>query len=415
MLNFFILSIFASFSLQADVSAINADFRSYVLNSGIGSLNDQAFCYLQNGKIEGVRTQKLQRIASLTKLLTTLLASETTDLHRRYRTRFFITKNALHIEGGGDPYFEKEKFLLLLKALNQLGHNSFESVTFSKEFLFYDLSLEEYEQITPFKTKARLGAYLLGENRKFLSAQWKKIRKFAEEEGVVLDIQPPALEVKKISFSDVNPLKSQNTLIMDHTSKPLHSILKAMNVQSKNLVAENIFSEVSQIKKLEKLLEEIGISSSEYKIRNGSGLPIISRSRRSDNLATCESVLRVILTLSKSINKHKLKLSDVVAINGGIDKGSFRSRFENYPDLNESVIAKTGTLMNASTLGGILLGPTNIPFAILNHTDKIYSARSFQDKFVSRMFDYLGPPEPESYDKISIFPWDDQDFLIPSR
>jgi D-alanyl-D-alanine carboxypeptidase len=104
-----------------------------------------------------------------------------------------------------------------------------------------------------------------------------------------------------------------------------------------------------------------------------------------------------------------------MAVSGGKDIGSFRDRFLDYPDLHESIISKTGTLKHTSSLAGILLINGDIPFAILNHTTNSAGARKFQDRFVSKMFDHLGVPTPLDYTKISIFPWDDSDFLITSR
>jgi D-alanyl-D-alanine carboxypeptidase len=115
--------------------------------------------------------------------------------------------------------------------------------------------------------------------------------------------------------------------------------------------------------------------------------------------------------LSDSLAIQKLKLSDVMAVNGGKDLGSFRTRFKEYPETHEAVISKTGTLKHTSTLAGVLLTDSVVPFAILNTTTAPATARKLQDKFVSKMFDQLGTPAPEAYSKLSIFPWDGTDFL----
>ena len=67
--------------------------------------------------------------------------------------------------------------------------------------------------------------------------------------------------------------------------------------------------------------------------------------------------------------------------------------------------------MNASTLAGVLLIGEEVPFAILNQTSDVASAKKFQDSFVERLFHHLGEPTPMVYSKISIFPWDGSDFL----
>lgn len=393
---------------------LTADFRSLVKEFKLGPLTEQSYCYSQDGKIDGYRPNKLQRIASVTKLFTTLLASETHDLHRTFITRVYIGKDALHIEGGRDPYFEEDKLLLLLRALNDLGYRSFKKITFNKDFLFYDVALGEYEKITPEKSRLRLLNYVKPGNQTFVKNQWKIITKFAFEEGVSLPTEAPSLTAGTVSIMNTNPLQNENPLILEHESRPFHHLLKAMNVMSKNYVSENVYEAGKNMMNLSELLTSVGITSDAYKIHNGSGLPIIGKTR-TDNQATCETVLKVIELLAESLKKHNLELSDVVAVNGGKDLGSFRTRFLDYPETHEAVISKTGTLKHTSSLAGVLLSDEVIPFAILNHTTTMANARNFQDRFVARMFDRLGTPTPLVYEKISIFPWQDGEFLRPSR
>jgi serine-type D-Ala-D-Ala carboxypeptidase/endopeptidase (penicillin-binding protein 4) len=411
MKKIFLLSLIISTAVKAQTPTLTADFRSLVSSYKLGALKDQTYCYTQNGITYGHQPHKLQRIASVTKLISTYLASETMDLHKKFKTKIYIGKNRLHIEGGKDPYFEEEKFLLLLKALNDLGYHSFQTVSFNRDFLFYDIGLGTYAKITPEKTRARILYYLNGKSPSFVRSQWASIRKFAREEGVELDVNGPKVTARQVIISDVNPLSDENPVVYLHQSKPLHSLLKTMNVQSRNYVAENVYEAGMKLKNLSLLLTEKGIASSDYKIKNGSGLPIITGKLRFDNTATCSSILQIIGLLAKSIRKHNLELSDVVAVNGGKDLGSFRERFENFPELNDSIISKTGTLKHTSSLAGVLMNGSETPFAILNHTSSAASARKFQDRFVARMFDQLGPATPVDYQKISIFPWDESQFL----
>jgi D-alanyl-D-alanine carboxypeptidase/D-alanyl-D-alanine-endopeptidase (penicillin-binding protein 4) len=393
---------------------LTAEFRSLVNKNKLGPVTEQSYCYLQDGKLGGYQPLKLQRIASVSKLFSSLLVSETTNLHRTFKTKIYIGKDSLHIEGGRDPYFEEDKLLLLFKALNDLGYKKFRSITFNRDFLFYDLVLDEYEKITPEKSRTRLFSYVSAKNKNFIESKWKSVRKFALEEGISLDDRAPALTALSVTISDVNPLKNENTLVFKHESVPFHQILKAMNVQSKNYVAENVYETGMRIKNLTQVLTEKGIKLSSHQIHNGSGLPIIGKTRI-DNQATCETVLKVIEALSDSLERQNLVLSDVVAVNGGQDLGSFRNRFRNYPETHEAVISKTGTLKHTSSLAGVLMIDEEMPFAILNHTSNSAVARNFQDTFVSRMFDSLGTPTPLVYSKISIFPWQGGEFLKPSR
>jgi D-alanyl-D-alanine carboxypeptidase/D-alanyl-D-alanine-endopeptidase (penicillin-binding protein 4) len=408
-----LISIF-SFSAFAQTSeSLVLDFKTMLPKSGISPISEQTFCYNQSGVVEGYQVDKLQRIASVTKLLSTFAASENLDLNKRFETKLYISGDKLHIEGSRDPYFEEEKMMLLMKALNDLGYKSFKTVTFDKNFLFTDVALQSHQDITTSHTRLKLVTYLNSKNVKFLRTKWLSAFAFAQEENVDLDkTRTPSVNASTVSLSDGNPLINSLPLVYIHKSKPLHAILKSMNVMSKNLVAQNVYLEAGRVKKFETLMTEKGIDRKSYQIYNGSGLPIKTANSRTDNLASCRMVIKVIELLSESVKKHNLSLSDIVAVNGGEDLGSFRDRFKAYPETHEAVISKTGTLMHSSTLAGVLLINGEVPFAILNHTTNTSNAKKFQDSFVSRLFYHLGEPTPMDYSKISIFPWDGTSDLL---
>jgi len=408
-----LICVFSVSAFAQTSESLVLDFKTMLPKSGISPISEQTFCYNQSGVVEGYQVDKLQRIASVTKLLSTFAASETLDLNKRFETKLYISGDKLHIEGSRDPYFEEEKMMLLMKALNDLGYKSFKTVTFDKNFIFSDVALQSHQDITTSHTRLRLGTYLNSKNVKFLRTQWLAAYTFAQEENVVLDkTRTPSINATTVTLSDGNPLINSLPSIYIYKSKPLHAILKSMNVMSKNLVAQNVYLEAGRVKKIETLMTEKGIDSKSYRIYNGSGLPIKTPNSRTDNLASCRTVIKIIALLSESVKKHNLILSDIVAVNGGEDLGSFRDRFKDYPETHEAVISKTGTLMHSSTLAGVLLINGKVPFAILNHTTSTSNAKKFQDSFVSRFFYHLGEATPMDYSKISIFPWDGTSALL---
>jgi D-alanyl-D-alanine carboxypeptidase/D-alanyl-D-alanine-endopeptidase (penicillin-binding protein 4) len=412
MKKLFLIGLFSFSAFAQDPGALVLDFKSMLQKKGLSPISEQSFCYQDGATVQGYQVEKLQRIASITKLFSTFFASETLDLNQRFETKIYISGDRLHIAGSRDPYFEEEKLLLLMNALNDLGYKSFKSVTFDSNFKFYDMALSSHLDIKPELTRQRLMTYFNSANSKFIRAKWLAAYEFGKEENVSLDREiTPSLTSSKISLSNVNPLQDLSPTVYIHRSRPFHAILKSMNVMSKNIVAQNVFLEASRIKKFEALMTENGIERKSYQIYNGSGLPIKTSNSRFDNLASCRMVIKVIDLLGKSILKHQLALSDIVAVNGGKDLGSFRERFKDYPDTHEAVLSKTGTLMSASTLAGVLLIGQETPFAILNQTSNVATAKKFQDSFVQRFFHHLGEPTPMVYNKISIFPWDGNDFL----
>jgi D-alanyl-D-alanine carboxypeptidase len=239
------------------------------------------------------------------------------------------------------------------------------------------------------------------------------VRKFGEEEGFSIEKSlPPTLTATKVTLSDVNPIINENPIIFEHNSRPLHAILKSMNVMSKNYVAQNIYLESAKKISFVNLMVKNKIDPKTFKITNGSGLPIKTNNSRVDNLSSCRTILQVMSLLETSLEKHNLSLSQVMAVTGGKDLGSFRERFLKVPEASDSVIAKTGTLAQASALGGVLSMDRIVPFAILNHSTNSSGSRNYQDKFVQRMFHHLGNPVPLDYEKLSIFPVDSEEFLV---
>src|SRR5690606_33070150 len=133
-----------------------------------------------------------------------------------------------------------------------------------------------------------------------------------------------------------------NAEVFIHRSRPLRSILKAMNVMSKNHVSQNLFRELNRIEPFATFMARQGFPTTAWRIRNGSGLPVMGESRL-DNQATCEAVIQVISKLGPSLARHSLKVSDILAVNGG-DLGTMRERFEEQPETHHAVFSKTGSL-----------------------------------------------------------------------
>lgn len=395
--------------------SLTQDFRSLLTRYKVGTLTNQAYCYQNpNGEIGGYQSSKLMPIASVTKLFTTYFASELLDLNKRYVTKIHIKGDALHIAGGNDPYFEEEKMLLLMRALNERGYSKFKTVTFDKNFKFSDVALGEYQVLSTSHIRGKIATYFNTDTyRSYVISKWKTVSKFAEEEGVSLDKDNnPQMVVSSVQFSDVNPIAGQEEVVLTHKSKPLHQLLKAMNVMSKNLVAEYVFNEASSVQVFSAFMKSRGFDTSKIAFYNGSGLPVKNGNSRKDNLTTCSIVLMLTDKLNESLRAKGFEPSDLIAVNGGQDNGSFRERFEDFPETHRAVLSKTGTLAVASTLAGTLeTSSGEIQFAVLNKPSSSAAARKFQDHFVSRMFHHLGEAAPIPYEKISIFPWDDSAYF----
>lgn len=396
-------------------TSLTQDFKSLLTKYKVGTLANQAYCYKDTqGSIGGYQISKLMPIASVTKLFTTYFATELLDLNKRYTTKIYIKGDALHIEGGNDPYFEEEKMLLMIRALNAQGYSGFKTVTFDKNFKFSDLALGEYQVLSTSHIGSKIATYMNTESYKtYIQTKWKAISKFADEEGVRLE-SDPALKMKAslVRFTEMNPIGEGAEIILTHKSLPLHRLLKSMNVMSKNLVSHYVFDEAAKIQSFNSFMKSRGFDTTKMAFYNGSGLPVKTGKIRKDNLTTCTIVLDLIQKLHQSIVSKGFLPQDIIAVNGGQDNGSFRERFLDFPETHRAVLSKTGTLAVASALSGTLLTLSGeIQFSVLNKPNSSSAARKFQDNFVARMFHHLGEAAPIPYEKISIFPWDDSTFF----
>lgn len=391
-------------SLALSPNAITSSFKSLNSRYAIGPLNQQSFCYIQNESVEGYRTSSLKKIASVTKLLTTYFSSETMDLNKTYKTKIYLTKESMHIVGGGDPYFDAEKLLLLFDALNKLGYKVFKKVTFDKNFIFYKIDDRQVDP-TIEKTRTRLSEYLGVNNLKILNYKWKEFQILALREGVRLSYKVPRILSTNVQYEAENSLLNESYSMYVHESKPLYKVLKLMNLESNNLIAQNVFSEASLVKSFTDIMLDKGIEEESFKIYSGSGLPVMTNPGRLDNLATCQMILKVISLLPESLRRHDLELSDVMAV-AGKDSGTLAGRFSFTPEASRAVLAKTGTLRDTSTLAGVILAGDLVPFVILNYTTLTDNARKLQDIMVSKIIQDYDGTSPIDYSKPNLSIWD---------
>ncbi len=401
----YLLSLVMSLkALALSPNAITSSFKSLNSKYAIGPLNQQSFCYIQNQSVEGYRTSSLQKIASVTKLLTTYFASETLDLSKTYKTKIYLTKDSMHIEGGGDPYFDAEKLLLLFESLNKLGYKVFKKVTFDKNLIFYKIDDRQVD-VTIEKTRTRLSEYLGVNNLKILNYKWKEFQILALREGVRLSYKVPRILSTNVQYEAENPLLNESYSMYVHESKPLYKILKVMNLESNNLIAQNVYSEASLVKSFPDLMLDKGVEEESFKIYSGSGLPVMTSPGRLDNLATCQMILRVISFLPESLRRHDLELSDVMAV-AGKDSGTLAGRFSFTPEASGAVLAKTGTLRDTSSLAGVILARDLVPFVILNNTTQTDNARKLQDIMVSKIIQDYDGTTPIDYTKMNHSIWE---------
>jgi len=365
------------------------NFWNELLNRYQFDKDKQTYCYRNKlGRIVGKNIDLKVRPASVTKLYVTLWALEKLGKDFRFKTKFHVYENSLHIEGGHDPFFTTENIFYIISTLNDLGYEDFEEITFDKNFTFNWLnSTTEIREL--------LKGYVN-------TSEWNQAHEL-EFENLTFQNQNLGINLPlrdHINFKagsikeDSKPAQTPIITGVFHSS-PIHRHLKQMNIYSTNFIAMEIFNFLGGPTEFAKYIKEkFQVGQETISFENGAGFE--------PNLTTCRLTINVNERLKFQIEKQGLQLTDLISVPGE-DLGTLQNRFQNH--LAKTLVAKTGTLRHTSALSGFLstdLGEK--PFGIFNHSYDIDNARKLQDELVSHLFVNLGDPQTYMYYRADYIP-----------
>lgn len=366
---------------------------------GIEAKN-QSYCYIgKEGKVEGANVDMRIRLASVSKLLTTLWGVEKLGFDFKYDMKLFIKGNNLHIQGSYDPFLGNEKMFYLVSQLNELGYEKFDTITFDKNLLINpdaEYSSDEY----PTMNSVTNGRYL---KKYFNTNSWSADTKSEYSNYYSLAKTGRFRKVLSFEVANVkavveNPFKDDESVkVLTLSSPGLYKYLKQMNIKSNNYVAETVFRQLGGVSKFkEYLTERFNLSSEQIQFYTGSGLPAVIAGVRKDNYATCSITLNLISELKKIMEEQGREIEDVVAVPGS-DGGTFRNRI--FPaDYKNAFVAKTGTLMHTSTLAGAMNTQNGFSFfGIFNQSTDIGGSKVVQNSMVKSIMTELGGPRTFDY------------------
>lgn len=321
-------------------------------------------------------------LASTSKVMTSLWSVSKLKAAYRFKTNIYITKASsdsydVHIEGGRDPIFGRNSSYYLISELNRLGVKKIESLTFDENFLIAWRVEEEVvaEAVTPlYKTvEAQAEAVRSSLEHDLLSKMdvqaYNQFRAQAAKAGVVMTANPTisARRVEFVAKKDFTP--AVDTQLYTQRSAPLANILKKMNTQSNNYIADNLFWNLGGAPAFETFIKaKMNVSESEVEFFNGSGNNEARGGNQAIyNEADCQSMARAVYFLQKELESQGLRLEDVMAV-ASEDRESTVAGYGGA--MTDSTVAKTGTVNKAKTLVGRVSTKKGVYyFAILMHTD----------------------------------------------
>lgn len=365
-------------------------------------VSEQAYCYTnENGELEGVNKDKFVRLASTSKLVTSLWAIDKWGPNHKFPLSVYIKDHEMHLAGSLDPVLGNEKMMYLISELNARGYFHFSKITFDKNLIVYPnaaYGVEDYMYLTPEDVKKTLEKY-------FNTKKWD--RDFKNEYSRFKYNPNPLIEADKIEFSNENSFsEDEDVRKLTITSPPLYKYLKNMNVNSNNYIAETLFRGLGGLENFNKYLyKKIGAYSAMVHFNTGSGLPKFIDGVRHDNQSTCRTMTNLMKLLDTSLNKSNKQLQDIVAV-PGTDMGTFKNRRYMVSERN-SFVAKTGTLTHVTTLLGALdtLSGKSY-FGIYNEAPVINLAKKVQNNLVRTMMGELGGGVSFDYKRMTFDPVD---------
>ncbi|WP_299491428.1 D-alanyl-D-alanine carboxypeptidase [Acaryochloris sp. IP29b_bin.137] len=310
--------------------------------------------------------------ASLTKTATTLAVLKTWGPDHTFVTEVRATgpvvngvlQGDLVMVGGGDPLFVGPEALSVGHSLNQMGvlQVSGDLIivgAFSMDFLTDPIQAGE---------RLRQGfqgqIYPSAEENRYTTPPARNI-------SSALDIQG------SVRWTAVPP---QSQLLLRHSSLPLYALLKQMNVNSNNALAESFTAMLGGVANImAPVTASTGVSVKEINLLNGSGLG-------QENRLSPRAVVAILQGIQRELTTHQMTLADVFPV-AKHDRGTIEDR-----PLPTAAIVKTGTLWNVSALAGVIQTQKRGPvwFTLINRGENIDGFRQTQDRLLQQLTQALG-------------------------
>lgn len=365
-------------------------------------------------------------LASISKVVTALWAVEKLGPDYRYSTKLHINRVSndsydVHIEGSRDPIFGRNASYFLISELNRAGVDvkKIENLTFDENFLL-DWLAEEKPRIggdTPYydtiekQADAVRRSLLADFATPIRKDMYAALKQKADKIGATME-SDPTISVRRVEFKPKNQFtKTADTTTLVYRSAPLRTILKRMNNQSNNYIADHLYWNLGGTTEFNRFIKSsLSAGTDEIEFHLGSGNNanyIYDPNTDIYNEATCETMIKVLYKLDKLLEKSGYQLNEVMAV-AGVDKSSTVAGYGG--NFAGATVAKTGSVNKAKTLTGTVSTKNGvIYFAVLMHTDNRTewgSASATIKEKVNGLITSNGGPKKIQYDELLPLPFD---------
>lgn len=351
-----------------------------------------SYCTMDDSKnVEGDNFKNRMPIASVSKVFTSLFATSKFKLDYKFTTVVYYTPVAnpagyydVHIQGSGDPYFNRYKMHMIISKLNEAGVKNIRQLTFDENVKYiHDTDASRGFFVRVNGKRVFINPLILKADMNFPSidivkAQLQDTRQVMlnyslsyNQSGKTL-VQKPIFKPVSISYlpSDKIKIDPKNTNALYVKSQDLETILKSMNWNSNNFAANRLMMASGGLDQFTQYFAKMGLTDHDLHFINGSGQNHAEFVKDSDgrayNEATCETVLRTVRALKNNSRRDKKDIQDVMSV-VGVDIGSTvgGSTYSNSLT-KDRVVAKTGTVGTNITLAGTFATPKGPRYFMFN-------------------------------------------------
>lgn len=342
-----------------------------------------SYCAMDNKTktIRGLRVDEKLPLASVSKLFTSLVATNSFSLEHKFMTQIFAREVGkqlydVHIQGSPDPYFNRFKMHMIVSKLNEAGVRSIRNLTFD-ENVKYLHDTDSYAGFRVGKTIIKpliLKADLNFPSKDLVKAQLQQSavimrdygKSFSTAKAAGIDLfKNPSFKVGKVAFKATQEFQeNKNDIKIYVASQDLRTIIKSMNWNSNNFSANRLLVASGGLDRFHDFYTQVlKAPRTDLEFVNGSGQNhSLDGEGRIYNEATCNMVVRTVRALKQTVEKQKAKVQDVVAVMGKDLGSTVGGKAYSNSVTTGKVVAKTGTIGTHVTLAGMVHGSTDDHF-----------------------------------------------------
>lgn len=368
-------------------------------------------------------------LASVSKIMTSLWALEKLGANYRFPTILHMSRTnsgglRVHIEGSRNPLFGRNLSYFLISELNRMDVQRIDSLTFDENLLLaWQVEESPYVGgVTPrYRTIQEQVLAIKRELQTYFATSinqtnYNRLRSHAATAQVYM-LPSPRVAVQSVDFLAKSRFqKGRGTVSVSLQSSPLIALLKRMNNQSNNYVADHLFWNLGGASAFAAHASSFwDLDQTQLRFVNGSGNNEGSTEHPLYNEGTCEAVIKILRLSERHLASRGLSMTSLLPV-ADRDQDSTLASFGGMAA--GSMTAKTGTVNKAKTLAG-LISSQNGPllFAILLHMDQDKDpsdsgvANQVIKNKVGLLFNSNSGPRLLNYSELITLPFDQGSYL----